>query len=243
MTAPLDNVLSTLSATPLFGITLTLLVYLAALHIHQRCRRHPLTNPVLLALAAMTAILLLTGIPYSRYFDGARFIHFLLGPATVALALPLYTQIRRIQALALPVSISLLAGCLIGIVSAVWIASAAGGSLPTILSVAPKSVTTPIAMGITEKVGGLASLTAVIVIVTGVVGAVLCEPIFRWLNVQGAPAQGFAIGMAAHGVGTAKAFMISEEAGAFAALALGLNGLLTAVIVPILLPHLIQLLS
>lgn len=225
-----------LSTTPLLGLTLTLLVYLAAVAIHRRCGGHSLANPVLVAVSILCVILALTGVSYSSYFEGAQFVHFLLGPATVALALPLYAQFNRVRALVLPISVSLVTGSLLAIVSAMGVALFWGASWSSVLSLAPKSITTPIAMGVAEKIGGLPSLTAVLVIITGILGAAVCEPWLKWLGVRDHAAQGFAIGMSAHGIGTARAFLISEEAGAFSALAMGLNGLLTAVLVPFVVP-------
>jgi len=170
-------------------------------------------------------------------------VHFLLGPATVALAIPLYTQFRRVKQMALPIAVGLLAGSLAAIVSAVLIAHWLGGSAATVFSLAPKSVTTPIAMGISERIGGLPSLTAVLVILTGILGAVAAPGLFRLCRIRDTAIQGFAMGVASHGIGTARAFQINEQMGAFAALAMGLNGLLTALLVPLLLPWLRQITS
>ena len=225
-----------LAASPLLGLTLTLLVYQGAFLIYRRCKFHPLANPVLLAVAALAALLTLTGTPYRTYFDGAQFVHFLLGPATVALAIPLYAQWPKLKAMWLPLLLALLAGSLTAIFSAVLIAWLLGGSAATLLSLAPKSVTTPIAMGVAERIGGLPSLTAVLVIITGILGAVGARTLYGWLRISDPAVRGFAIGIASHGIGTARAFQVSEQAGAFAALAMGLNGLLTAVLVPLLVP-------
>lgn len=227
---------SYLATTPLLGLTLTMLVYLFSLHIFKRCKGHALANPVLISVACMALILTATGISYPRYFEGAQFVHFLLGPATVALALPLYAQVNRVKRMALPAASGLLIGSLVAIVSAMVIAWGLKGSWESVLSLAPKSVTTPIAMGIAEQIGGLPSLTAVLVILTGIVGTVIMIPLFKLLNIQDDATKGVAIGVAAHGIGTARAFQISEQAGAFSALAMGVNGLLTAILVPTLLP-------
>jgi predicted murein hydrolase (TIGR00659 family) len=225
-----------LAASPLLGLTLTLVVYQGAFLIYRRLKFHPLANPVLLAVAALAALLTVTGTPYRTYFDGAQFVHFLLGPATVALAIPLYAQWPKLKAMWLPLLLALLAGSLTAIFSAVLIAWLLGGSTATLLSLAPKSVTTPIAMGVAERIGGLPSLTAVLVIITGILGAVGARTLYGWLRITDPAVRGFAIGIASHGIGTARAFQVSEQAGAFAALAMGLNGLLTAVLVPLLLP-------
>lgn len=233
--APINDIWVYLAASPLLGLTITLLAYVLALAVHQRYRRHPLTNPVLLAVVLLVTLLLLTDTPYPSYFAGAQFVHFLLGPATVALAIPLYAQLGRVRAMRWPVLLGLTVGGLTAVASALGSAWLLGASVPTQLSLAPKSVTTPIAMAVAERIGGIASLTAVLVIVTGIVGAVIAPALFRLLRVQDHAIQGFALGVTAHGIGTARALQISEEAGAFAALAMGLNGAVTALLLPALL--------
>ena len=234
MSPKIDQLWVYLSASPLLGLTLTLLAYQAAFAIYRRSGSHPLANPVLIAVSALVAFLMLTGTRYETYFAGAQFVHFLLGPATVALAIPLYTQIRRVRAMLLPVVAGLLAGSATAALSAVAVARLLGASPATQLSLAPKSVTTPIAMGVAERIGGIPSLTAVLVIVTGILGAVGGRYVFDALRVRDPAIRGFAIGVASHGIGTARAFQVSEQSGAFAALAMGLNGALTALLLPFL---------
>jgi len=221
-----------LAASPLLGLTATLLAYQAAFWLYRRSGGHPLANPVLIAVAILVFFLMSTATPYETYFAGAQFVHFLLGPATVALAIPLYAQIRRVRALLLPVLAGLVAGSLTAVLSAIAVGRLFGASLPTQLSLAPKSVTTPIAMGVAERIGGIPSLTAVLVIVTGILGAVGARYVFDALRVRDPAIRGFAIGVAAHGIGTARAFQVDAQSGAFAALAMGLNGALTALMLP-----------
>jgi len=223
-----------LSATPLLGLTLTLLAYQFAFWCYRRSGGSPLANPVAIAVAIVVALLSLTGTPYATYFEGAQFVHFLLGPATVALAIPLYTQLPRLRRMAMPLLVALLAGSLTAAASAVAIGWALGASSESIRSLAPKSVTTPIAMGIAEKIGGLPSLTAVLVVTTGIVGAVAARLLLNTLRIDDHAVRGFAVGTAAHGIGTARAFQVSEEAGAFSALAMCLNGIATALLLPLL---------
>ena len=230
-----------LAASPLLGLTLTLLAYLAALALYRRADFHPLANPVMLSVAMLAAVLLTTGMPYEHYFDGAQFVHFLLGPATVALAVPLYAQWPRLKAMAGPLPIALLAGSLTAALSAYAIGALLGASRQSLISLAPKSVTMPIAMAVAEPLGGIPALAAAMVLVTGVLGAVGARYVYRWLGIGDPVVRGFAIGLAAHGIGTARAFQVSEQAGAFAALAMGLNGLLTAVSLPWILPWLERL--
>lgn len=233
MNGGLASVWVYLAASPLLWLTVTLLAYQSALWIYRRCNQSPLANPVALAVAGIVTLLLLTGVNYQTYFAGAQFVHFLLGPATVALAVPLYAQWRRLQRMVRVTLIALICGSLTAIFSAVGIARSLGASEASQWSLAPKSVTTPIAMGIAEKIGGLPSLTAVLVVTTGILGAILAPLAFRLVRANSEPARGFALGLAAHGIGTARAFQISETTGAFAALAMGLNGLLTALLLPI----------
>ncbi|MFZ9616324.1 MAG: LrgB family protein [Fluviibacter sp.] len=232
-----------LSATPLFWLTMTLVAYQMAHWVYRRCGAHPMANPVLIAVILLLGLLNLTNTPYDTYFSGAQFVHFLLGPATVALAIPLFGQFQRLVGLAGPLLIALVGGSLTAMLSAVFIGDWLGGSLPTLLSLAPKSVTTPIAMGIAERIGGHPSLAAVMVIATGILGAITAQTLFRWLNIKDEAVGGFALGVAAHGIGTARAFQVSNTMGAFAALGMGLNGLLTAVALPSLVQWLRPLLQ
>ena len=235
MSATWNEIAAYLSDSPLAGLTLTLLAYQAGVWSFQRSGRQPWANPVLIAILLICAALHLSGIPYPEYFAGAQTIHFLLGPATVALAVPLFTQWRNLRRMALPLTVALFVGSVAAAFSAMAVAQWLGASTETVRSLAPKSVTTPIAMGVAEKIGGLASLTAVFVIITGIVGAVCFPALFRLLRFRNHAAQGFAVGLAAHGLGTARAFMVSEEMGAFAALGMGLNGMLTALLLPLLI--------
>lgn len=224
-----------LSASPLLFLTLTLAAYLIGDWIYRKARLSPFANPVLIAVLLLVGLLLATGTPYRRYFDGAQFVHFLLGPATVALAVPLYRNVRALRRTLLPLLVALIGGAATAVASAVAIGWLLGATRETLLSLAPKSVTTPIAMGVSEAIGGLPSLTAVLVILTGILGAVLATGTLNLLRVRDWRARGFAIGLAAHGIGTARALQINEVAGAFSSLAMGLNGLATAILVPLLL--------
>ncbi|MFT5445874.1 MAG: putative effector of murein hydrolase [Gammaproteobacteria bacterium] len=161
-----------LSASPLAGLTITLVAYGLAYRLYLRSNANPLLNPVVSAVAMLIAFLMLTDTDDDAYFTGGQFVHFLLGPATVALAVPLYQQLPTLKKIWLPVSIAIVCGVTIGALSSVLIARALGASVQTQLSLAPKSVTAPVAMGLSEKIGGLPSLTAVLVVLTGVIGAV-----------------------------------------------------------------------
>ncbi len=222
-----------LAATPLLGLTLTLLAFLAASHLNRRAGGTPLLHPVIVAMAIIIGLLLATGTAYQTYFEGAQFVHFLLGPATVALAVPLYDNLEKVKRMVAP----LLAACLVGAAtaagSAVAVAWLLGGDPRTLSSIAPKSVTTPIAMGVSEQLGGLPSLTAGMVLITGTIGCLVGPPLFRWLRVRDESVQGFTLGLSSHGFGTALAFGKSPLAGALAGLGLGLTGVVTAFLLPL----------
>ncbi len=227
MTDELYRVWVYLAASPLFALTSTLVAYQAGMWLYEKSGRQPLVNPVLIAVVTLVALLLATDTSYADYFDGAQFVHFMLGPATVALAVPLYRQLEALRGAYLATTVAILVGSLTAILSALGIAWALGGTFETLASLAPKSVTTPIAMALSDRLGGLASLTAVAVIVTGMVGAIAGGWLLDRARITDQRARGLAIGVAAHGIGTARAFQVNETAGAFAGLAMGLNALAT----------------
>ena len=229
------NIWVYLAQTPLLWLSVTLLVYSAAQWLFVKSGALPLVNPVLLSITALVAVLLATGTSYDTYFEGAQFVHFLLGPATVALAIPLYNQLGKVRSRLLPLTLALFAGSVTGILAPIILAQWFGLGERTVLSLAPKSVTTPIAMGVAEQIGGAPPLTAVLVILTGIIGASIGVEVLRFLRLRDGAVQGFAIGTASHGIGTARALQVSEEAGAFSGLAMGLNGALTALLVPLLI--------
>ena len=222
-----------LSATPLLGLCLTLLVYQGAFLLYRRSGFHSLANPVGLSVVVLGFLLWATGTPYATYFEGAQFVHFLLGPATVALAVPLVEQLARVKRLWLPILGALVVGTLAATVTAVGVGWLLGASRITLASLVPKSVTAPVAMGIAEKIGGLPSLTAVLVVCTGILGAASGRWLFDALRIHDPVVRGFALGTAAHGIGTARAFQVGQESGAFAGLAMGLSALFSAVALPL----------
>ena len=223
-----------LSTSPLFWLGLTLGAYILADAASARTGRHPVANPVLITIALVGLVLIGTGTDYATYFAGAQFIHVLLGPATVALAVPIVRYRAEIRRNLVPLLAALLVGSVTGVLSAVVVADLFGGSATLIASVAPKSVTAPIAMGVAREMGGLPELTAVLVIATGITGAVLVTPLMNLIGLRDWRARGFAAGLAAHGIGTARALQVNPVAGVFAAIAMGLNGLVTAILAPIL---------
>lgn len=223
-----------LEGAALFWLALTVGVYWLSDRAYRLSGSFALLNPVLVSISILVLLLGVTHTPYNTYFEGAQFIHFLLGPATVALAVPLVRQVGELKKLWLPICVALVVGSLTAIGSAFAIGWCLGLNHETLLSLLPKSVTTPIAMGVSSEVGGLASLTAVLVICTGIIGAVIGLPLLRLLRLRNPVAAGFAMGLSAHGIGTARALEHSERAGAYSGLALGLNGALTAMLVPLL---------
>lgn len=224
-----------LSRGPLLWLTATLAAYAIGNTIFLTSGRRPVANPVLIAVALLAPVLWLTGTPYATYFEGAQFVHFLLGPATVCLALPLWQNLPRVRRAALPMLAALVVGSTTAVVSALaiaWMLGVRGGMLA---SLAPKSATAPVAIGISEAIGGSPTLTAVLVILTGIVGAVVATPLLNLLGLKDWRARGFAVGVAAHGIGTARALQVHPTAGAFAGLGMGMNAVLTAFLAPAIL--------
>jgi predicted murein hydrolase (TIGR00659 family) len=231
MNAGIANIWVYLSASPLLWLTATLAAYAVADAIAAHLRRHPLANPVVVAAALLATMLLATGTGYGTYFEGAQFVHFLLGPATVALAVPLWRNLATVRRALLPMAAALLAGSLTAAASAVLIAWSLGAPGEVLASLAPKSTTAPIAMELSKSLGGIPALTAVLVVMTGIIGAVVVTPLMNALRITDFAARGFAVGVASHGIGTARAFQVSELAGTFAGIAMGLNGALTSLLV------------
>ena len=233
------NLWSYLATTPLIWLTTTILAYLVADGVARRLGNPPWANPVLLSVLLIAPVLWLTRTDYTTYFEGAQFIHFMLGPATVALALPLWDNRDTIRTSVAPIVLALLAGSIVAAGSAILLARAFGLPIVVLLSLAPKSTTAPVALGISEAIGGIPTLTAVLVIMTGIIGAVTVTPLMNLLRISDWRARGFAVGVAAHGIGTARAFQVNPVAGAYAGIAMALNALLTSLIVPVLVRWLI----
>ena len=226
-----------LSSTPLFGLTATLCAYVLAQAFYARMRQAPWANPVLWTVAAIACGLLVTGTSYPSYFSGAQFIHFLLGPAVVALAWPLWQRRVELRQGWGRFALAALVGGAAASGSAVVLAWAMGLPLDVILSLAPKSVTAPVAMGVAEKIGGIPALAAVFAVLTGMVGALSGKYLFDLLriprNAAGWTARGFALGTASHGIGAARALQVHADAGAYAALALGLQVVAASLLIPL----------
>jgi putative effector of murein hydrolase len=222
-----------LSGSPLLALILTLGAYQLGVIAYERANRHPLANPVLIAVVLVATTITVIGMPYAKYFEGAQFVHFLLGTATVSLAVPIYKGLDALRGRIVPLFAALVAGGVTSIASAVAVARLLGADAAIIGGLVPKSVTAPIAMGIAERIGVSPTLTAVFAVTTGILGAVLARFVLDLVRSREWWQRGFAIGVAAHGIGTSRAFSVNPEAGAYASLAMGLHGVLGAVLIPL----------
>jgi predicted murein hydrolase (TIGR00659 family) len=231
---PFFHVWAYLQTQPLLGLTVTLIVWEVAVKLDSAARHQAWSNPTVLSIIILAAVLLLTHTSYQAYFTGAVYVHFLLGPATVALAVPMYANWPAIRANFGPVIVSLSAGAVAAAASAMLIARALGAPHDVVISLGPKSVTTPIAMGIAQNLGGTPALTAVFVMLTGIFGTLVCTGMLRLARVTDWRAQGLAAGTAAHGLATSRMLLLNETAGAFGGLAIGLNGIVTSLALPVL---------
>ncbi|MGD9587147.1 MAG: LrgB family protein [Brachymonas sp.] len=223
-----------LSSTPLFGLTATLGAYVLASAVYARLDANPWANPVLWSVVVLILLLLVTHTPYPRYFAGAQFIHFLLGPAVVALAWPLWLRrevlLRHIRTLLTAAVLGGIAGC----GSAVLMGWAMGLPPDLLRSLSPKAITAPVAMGIAQSIHGVPELTAVFVLITGLIGAIGGSYVLNAIGARGWAVRGFALGAQSHGFGTARAIYVHPEAGAFAGLALGMQALIGSILIPLI---------
>ncbi len=222
-----------LSGSPLLALILTLGAYHAGVLAYERAGRSPLANPVLIAVTIIAAIIVAIDMPYAKYFEGAQFVHFLLGTATVALAVPIYEGLGALRGRIVPLFVALLAGGAVSIASAVGIAALLRADPAIVGALWAKSVTAPIAMGVAERIHVSPTLTAVFAVTTGILGAVLARYVLDAVGAKAWWQRGFALGIASHGIGTSRAFSVSDEAGTYASLAMGLHGILGAVAIPL----------
>jgi len=226
-----------LSATPLFGLAATLVVYVLLQALYERLGHAPWANPVLWSVVVIAAALLAGNVGYPSYFAGAQFIHFLLGPAVVALAWPLWQRRSELRRRWFRLLVAGLVGGFAAGGSAVGLGWAFGLPGEVLLSLAPKSVTAPVAMGLAEKAGGIPALAAVFAVLTGLVGALSGKYLFDALGVPrdgaGWPVRGYALGTASHGIGAARALQVNDAAGAYAGLALGVQVVLASLLLPL----------
>jgi len=223
-----------LSATPLFGLTATLTTYVIATWFYDRVHKAPWANPVLWSVMSIGAVLLATRTSYPTYFAGAQFVHVLLGPAVVALAWPLWLRRAELRTRGVALTLAALAGGISAGGSAVALGWVFEMPVDVLRSLAPKSVTAPVAMGIAETIGGVPALAAVFAVLTGMVGALSAKYLFDLLRIDAWAVRGFALGTASHGIGAARALQVHADAGAYAGIALGLQVLLASLLVPLI---------
>lgn len=224
-----------LTDSPLLWLTVTIAVFLFADFVNKKCSGSPLAHPVIISLTIIIFILTVSGVEYQPYSEGTSFLQFLMGPAVVAIAVPLYDNLARVRSMFIPLCISCMTAAVVAALSALMVAWALGADLVTLLSLAPKSVTSPIAIGIADKVGGYGSLAAGLVLITGAMGCLMAPTLFKLLKIDDSAVRGFALGVSAHAMGTAYAFEYGAMAGAFSGLAMGMTGTFTAFFLPVLI--------
>jgi len=231
----IDALVEYITSTPLTWLLLTLGAFKFGIIIYEKSNKQVLLQPIIVSYLIIMCVILFTGTSYKEYFKGVEIIHFFLGPATVALALPLYNNLKYIKSLFIPIVITLVVAGIFSILIAVGLLWILGAELPTILSMTTKSITAPIAIITSEQIGAIPSLAVGFVIITGIIGALLGTTLFKISKIKHDTSKGFALGLISHGIGTARAIEISEKAAAFSALAMGLGGILTAVFLPLII--------
>ncbi|WP_432557548.1 LrgB family protein [Granulicoccus sp. GXG6511] len=230
---------NSLTSSPVFGVVVTLGVYQLTVLVARRARGRAYANPVLWSCVLLVAMLGLTRTPVEDYARGGDLIAFFLGPATVALALPLHRQLDRVKEAVIPIVAASVFGASAAVLVAGWVTRALGGGNALVASMLPKSATTPVALAVSETIGGIPALTAALVILTGVLGAVAGPGLLRLIRIRSEIAGGLAMGISAHGIGTARALGESQLMGAFSALAMALSAVVTPIVVALLLPVLV----
>lgn len=217
----------------IFILSLVIGVYLGAVWLFKKTKLK-LLHPLLISIPVLAGITHVLGISYESFEKGSRILNFLLGPTVVVLGYLLYEQIAQLKTNAVSIITSIFAGCLTGIFSVIFIARYFGADPALIASLEPKSVTTPIAMSIAERSGGTPSIVAVVVIVVGIFGGITGPFILERLGIKSRVARGLALGSAAHGLGTARAMELGAIEGAVSGLAIGVMGIMTAILVPVI---------
>ncbi len=234
----IDALIQYIISTPLVWLILTLGSFKIGIIIYEKFNKHTLLQPIVISYLIIMCTLIFTGVSYEEYFKSVEIIHFFLGPATVALALPLYNNLKYIKSLFLAIIMTLIIAGTFSIMIAVLMLWILDAELPTILSMTTKSITAPIAIITSEQIGAIPSLAVGFVIITGIIGALLGTTIFKIMKIKNDTSKGFALGLISHGIGTARAVEISEKAAAFSALAMGLSGIVTAIFLPLILEFL-----
>lgn len=234
----IDALIDYISNSTLIWLILTLGSFKLGIIVYEKFNKHTLLQPIIISYIIIMSVLFITGVSYEEYFKGVEIIHFFLGPATVALALPLYNNLKYIKSLFLPIMITLVIAGVFSILIAVLLLWVLDANMPTILSMTTKSITAPIAIITSEQIGAIPSLAVGFVIITGIIGALLGTFIFKVIKIKHDTSKGFALGVVSHGIGTARAIEISQKAAAFSALAMGLSGIFTAVFLPLIIQFL-----
>ena len=240
MSQVLSAVRDSVAHLQVFPLALTLVAYTAAVRLQRLARGSPLANPTLVAIGIVVFVLSITGISYGDYFAANQPINIILGPAVVALGVPLFRHLALIRQRAAPLLLALIVGSSCAIISVVELGRAFGLSRIELLSLAPRSATAGVSMAVSRQIGGSPPLTAVLTVTGGITGAVLASYVLNALRIRDPAARGFGMGLASHGIATARAFQEGQTAGTFAGLAMGLNAIVTAVLVPVLVPWLIR---
>ena len=224
-----EALINYIHSTPLTWLIATLAAFKLGIIIYEKCNKHTLLQPIIIAYVILLSLIIFTNTSFEEYFKSVQIIHFFLGPATVALALPLYKNLKYIKSLFLPIVLTLF---IAGVFSLLWVF---GADLPTMLSMTTKSITAPIAIITSQQIGGIPSLAVGFVLITGIIGALFGTIVFKLVNIKHDTSKGFALGLVSHGIGTARAIEISEKAAAFSALAMGLSGIFTAIFLPMII--------
>ncbi len=231
----LDALIAYVATTPLVWLIITISAYKIGILVYEKSGKHALLQPIVIAYIIMLPILIIANIPYKQYFESMGIIHFLLGPATVALALPLYKNLKLIRSYFVPIVATLILGGAFTILSALGILWLFDASTSTMLSMTTKSVTAPITIITAQDIGAIPSLAMGFVVITGLLGALFGSFIFKILRIKHDAAKGFSLGLISHAIGIARALEISDKAAAFAALAMGLVGVMIAILLPIIM--------
>jgi predicted murein hydrolase (TIGR00659 family) len=230
-----DALISYIHSTPLTWLIATLAAFKLGIIIYEKFNKHTLLQPIIIAYVIILSLIVFTNTSFEEYFKSVEIIHFFLGPATVALALPLYKNLKYVKSLFIPIVLTLFIAGVFSIVIAISLLYIFGAELPTILSMTTKSITAPIAIITSEQIGAIPSLAVGFVLITGIIGALFGTIVFKIFKVKNDTSKGFALGLVSHGIGTARAIEISEKAGAFSALAMGLSGIFTAIFLPMII--------
>lgn len=231
----IDALIEYLNTTPLVWLIITLGAFKIGIIIYEKFNKNTFLQPIIVSYFIIMTLIFLTNTSYERYFESVQIIHFFLGTATVALALPLYKNLKYIKELILPIVLTLVVAGTFSIVFTLLLLWLFDAQLSTILSMTTKSVTAPIAIITSQQIGAIPSLAVGFIIITGILGALFGNMIFKVLKIKHDSSKGFALGLVSHAIGTARAIEISEKAGAFSALAMGLVGVLTAIVLPLVI--------